>query len=442
MLCVLGFWRPDSLSKMADVFTILTSLEKATGRLEKERILKTHQDRPALKEAFRLALDPAVNFYIKTIPPHSKVAGSASLSWALGALVEDLASRKYTGHAAIKRLTEIFDLLDQGDKEVLKRVIGRNLKCGVSDATVEKIWPDLRLSYPCQLVSPLNSGRVEFPCLAQTKMDGMRFNAHVKDGVVEYRSRNGKEIDLLGALDDDFLALASERPLVYDGELLVYGHDGKPLDRKTGNGLLTKFQKGTGTEQVAKKIRAVLWDAIPMADFWKGKCSVPCVNRLTRLRASIAESRVKRLMNVDTHEIESFEEAQELYQQKLSEGEEGLILKDMDSPWEDKRVKHQVKLKAILSADLRVTGFQPGTGKYDGKIGSLIAESSDGKVRTSVGTGLSDEERSLNFKKEFEGKIIEVNYNALITDKKTKACSLFLPVFVEVRLDKDEPDTL
>jgi DNA ligase-1 len=147
-------------------------------------------------------------------------------------------------------------------------------------------------------------------------------------------------------------------------------------------------------------------------------------------------------MNVDTREIESFEEAQELYQQKLSEGEEGLILKDMDSPWEDKRVKHQVKLKAILSADLRVTGFQPGTGKYDGKIGSLIAESSDGKVRTSVGTGLSDEERSLNFKKEFEGKIIEVNYNALITDKKTKACSLFLPVFVEVRLDKDEPDTL
>jgi DNA ligase-1 len=98
-------------------------------------------------------------------------------------------------------------------------------------------------------------------------------------------------------------------------------------------------------------------------------------------------------------------------------------------------------MKAELEADLRVTGFLPGTGKYEGKIGSLLVESADGKVKSAVGTGLDDEERSCD-PSEFLGKIVAVKYNALITDKKTGLKSLFLPVFIEVRLDKTVADTL
>jgi ATP-dependent DNA ligase len=98
-------------------------------------------------------------------------------------------------------------------------------------------------------------------------------------------------------------------------------------------------------------------------------------------------------------------------------------------------------MKAELEADLRVTGFLPGSGKFAGKIGSLLVESADGKVKTAVGTGLNDEQRSLPFS-EFENKIAAIKYNALITDKKTGAVSLFLPVFIEVREDKSEADII
>jgi len=135
------------------------------------------------------------------------------------------------------------------------------------------------------------------------------------------------------------------------------------------------------------------------------------------------------------------EEAQEFYQFNLDRGEEGIILKDPMGRWEDKRVKHQIKMKAELEADLLVTGFVPGTGKYEGKIGSLICQSLDGSVKVAVGTGLSDEERSLS-PSEFKNKIVSIKYNALISDKKTKQKSLFLPVFIEVRADKSVPDTL
>jgi hypothetical protein len=125
----------------------------------------------------------------------------------------------------------------------------------------------------------------------------------------------------------------------------------------------------------------------------------------------------------------------------LAEGEEGLVLKDPRGPWEDKRVKHQVKMKAELEADLRVTGVVPGTGKYKGKIGSLMVESVDGGVKSAVGTGLDDEERSCD-PSIFIGQIVSVKYNALIEDKKTGQKSLFLPVFVEIRDDKKEADVL
>jgi hypothetical protein len=425
---------------MASVLSILKRLEATTSRLEKEDILGEHADDPVLKEAFRLALDPLINFYIKKVPEPSRSDGALfTLAAALESLKLWFVTRKVRGGEATEYLARMLGQLDKDDREVLCRVIGRNLKCGVSDATVEKIWPDVTLSYPCMLVSPMNEKtKIKFPCIAQTKMDGMRFNAIVENGTVQYRSRAGKELDLFGVLDSDIMSLTAEQSYVLDGELLMVGADGRPMDRKTGNGLLTKFQKGTGTAALAQQVRAVVWDIIPLFCFRKGSCSgVGYRDRLNMLTTE----KLTRASIVTTHVVKSMEEAQALYQQKLLEGEEGLVLKDPAGPWENKRAKHQVKMKAELEADLYCAGVTTGTGKYQGKIGSLECHSNGGTVVVNVGTGLNDEERSWD-PKEFVGKIVSVKYNALITDKKTGQKSLFLPVFVEIRDDKTQPDSL
>lgn len=420
---------------MSGVLDILNRLEATSSRLEKESVLKLHSTNTLLKKAFHLALDPTINFYIKKVPEPTRGTNlkiKLEQAWdGLGML----SGRSVRGDAAKKHLADIMGSLETEDAEVIRRIIGRNMKCGCSDAIVEKTWPDLKLSYPCMLVSPMNDKTVlKFPMIAQTKMDGMRFNAVVENDAVTYRTRNGKTLDLFDVLDDDFLKMASGEDLVFDGELLIVGQDGKPLDRKTGNGLLTKFQKDTGTLEIAKKIRAVVWDFIPLADFRKGVSKLPYTSRL-----GVLKSISSRVQVAHTTTVNSYEAAQVLYQEKLDEGEEGIILKDAKGFWEDKRVKHQIKMKAELEADLKVTGFIPGAGKFEGKIGSLVVESGDGKVQTSVGTGLNDAERSLD-PSNFIGKIVAVKYNALITDKKTKALSMFLPVFVEVREDKDTAD--
>jgi len=424
---------------MASILSILSRLDATTSRLEKEAILKAHATDPVFKEVCRLTLDPKVNFYIKKLPDAGVARDGAdtwTLSKALESIKEWLATRKIRGNAATTHVHRLLTCLESDDQEVLRRVLGRNLKCGVSDATVEKIWPDLKLTYPCMLVSPMDAKtKVAFPCTVQTKMDGMRFNAHVEDGRVSFRSRAGKELELAGLpIEADFKRFPDG---VYDGELLVAN-----CDRKTGNGILTKFQKGTGKASDGQNIHAQLWDLIQNDAFEKGTWSVEYSKRFALLSARTSGVEPKTIGLVPTWtQVATLEEAQSIYTAQLAKGEEGIILKDPKGPWEDKRVKHQVKMKAELEADLRVTGFLPGSGKFEGKIGSLLVESADGKVKTAVGTGLNDEQRSLLFS-EFENKIAAIKYNALITDKKTGAVSLFLPVFIEVREDKSEADII
>jgi len=421
---------------MASILSILNRLEATSSRLEKEAILNENKGNQTLKDAFRLALDPSINFYIKSIPelPKDRVWPMTDLESTFEMLEVGLAGRVIRGNWARERLALALGALETSDREVVRRVLGRNLRCGVSESTVQKIWPDLKLSWPCMLVS---TGEITFPCLAQTKCDGMRFNAVVENGKVTYRTRVGKELELFEALDKDVLALTGGQDYVLDGELLMTGPNGETLDRKTGNGLLTKFQKGTGTRGLAHQIRAVVWDIIPLTSFRAGICCKGYQQRHLMLRAENLE----RIRIAPVCMVTSMEAAQALYQQKLAEGEEGLVLKNPEGYWEDKRVKHQVKMKAELEADLKVTGIIPGTGKYEGKIGSLQVESKDGTVNTAVGTGLSDEDRAKD-PREYLGKIVAIKYNALITDKKTKAKSLFLPVFIEVREDKVEADTM
>ena len=418
--------------------TIINALAATSGRLEKEAILKQNCDDLTLKETFRLALDPKVNFYIKKLPAAGpKPTGDPwSLDKALKSIEGWLATRKLRGKSATTHLERLFACVSDDDQEVLRRVLGRNLKCGVSEATVEKIWPDLKLSYPCMLVSPLTEKtKVKFPCVVQTKMDGMRFNARVVDGAATFYSRAGKELAFEGLpIEAAFQKLPEG---VYDGELLVAN-----CDRKTGNGILTKFQKGTGTLTAGRDIHAKVWDVIPLSDFDKGSCSVGYIERFRILGGALKAARPDTITIVRTWlDVSDMEEAQTIYKEQLAHGEEGVILKDPKGPWEDKRVKHQVKMKAELEADLRVTGFLPGTGKFEGKIGSLLVESADGKVKTAVGTGMNDEERSYD-PKDFKGKIVSVKYNAVIDDKKTGQRSLFLPVFVEIRDDKGVADTI
>ena len=444
------------------VHEILTRLESDNSRLFKETVLTINEDHKQLKRVLKAALDPYTQYYQRKIPEFERSceATTKTLDWALDQLVP-LTKREYTGNAAIEHLQKILVSLTDENAEVIKRVITKDLKCGVSIKTVNKIFgKDFIETYPCMLASAFNQKSFEaikYPALLQTKMDGMRANIIIdKEGNVDVRSRNGKQISLEGHFDEFVLQVFYKSATlnnldnffgaVLDGELLVLDEkEEKVLDRKTGNGILNKAVKGTITPEETRRVRLMCWDMIPLDHFKKGFSAIPYFDRLDvlqeRMDAVYNVQEKQLIMVLKTAMVASYEDAESIFNEALADGEEGVIVKNGDSPWENKRSKYQVKMKAELEADLLVEEVNFGTGKYEHLVGSLSCTSADGKVTVNVGSGLSDEQRKMPFK-DFIGKIVSVKYNEKIKDKATGNWSLFLPIFQELRLDKTEADNV
>jgi hypothetical protein len=423
----------------------LNSLAENASRNFKIDQLNTQSDNETLREVIRLALDPFTQFYQRKIPEYTTDSKlSRSLDQAMLALY-DLKERVVTGNAAIEYLRMLLSTVSADDAKVLERIISKDLKCGVDVSTANKVWSHLIPEYPCMLCSPFEQklvDKIKFPAYAQMKMDGMRFNAIVRDGKVEFRSRNGKQILLLGNLEAEFAALAGNIDCVFDGELLVMLEgDHQFADRQTGNGILNKANKGTISAKEAALVHATVWDLIPYVQFIDGYCQTPYSKRYSTLQAIIAKQKAdgKKIWNVTSTIVETLEEAQEIFQGYLAEGFEGIILKDGAGVWEDKRSKTQIKFKGELECDLKIVAVEEGKGKAVGMLGAIICESADAIVKVNVGSGFNDAQRKQYWKENIVDKIVAVKYNSRIKNKAGEE-SLFLPVFIELRDDKDVAD--
>lgn len=432
---------------------IFETLAANSSRNFKIDYLSQYKDNETLKRVIVLALNPHIQFFIRKIPTYTPnvTDHAASLKSMLPAL-NDLSSREVTGNAAIDRLTSILEAVGVDDAKVIERIIEKDLKCGVSDSTANKVWPSLIPEYPCMLASAFEQklvDKVKWPAIVQVKMDGMRFNAIVENGKCEFRSRNGKLIDIPNDLIAvPFLRMASfwGCDMVFDGELLCVDNFGKVLDRKTGNGILNKAVKGTMSEKEAETVRATLWDAIPLDNFVEGKFDEAYHVRLAKLFNAIDDFKNNTplghlLEKVWSKQVDTQFDAQKLFEKFLGEGQEGIILKTREGIWEDKRAKHQIKFKGEYECDLICTAWEEGTGKNVGRLGALQLESACGQLKVGVGSGFNDADRE-TIKPDVVGKIITVKYNAVVDDKNKDTKSLFLPIFLEIREDKDTADSL
>lgn len=157
-------------------------------------------------------------------------------------------------------------------------------------------------------------------------------------------------------------------------------------------------------------------DAEVFAGNWEG--SITAVR--TQQGTPVPEEWVYSLEPLDSRLIikelidPSAEEIHELLNKVVSEGNEGLVLRQGDK-W--------IKVKQEETFDVKVTGKQVGTGKYTGMLGALLTE------KGKVGTGFTDEQRKVN---DIDvGDTIEVRSMSLTPSGKFRH-----PRFIRHRTDK------
>ena len=434
------------------IYDILNELRATYFRLEKEAILEANKDNKILEKVLAVAYNQVVNYGVLEFPEIENPGPRTfkQLSDNVFHLLERLAFRELTGGAAQQAILEEASLLDAEGIQLLRYILKKDLRIGCGLKTIQKIFPDpIFDEFKVMLCQDFDKfqHKLKWPAIAQVKYDAARVIVIVNGESVQYKTRNGKDYQIDNPeLNELFVRMRHEYEwdCVFDGELYQIDYRTcKPKSRQESNGIATKLVRGTAGLDEHKAIGITVWDVLPLEYFIKDDGVVPYRERYEHVVSLVKSLKQRNVCSVVqaalSFEVNNIEECIELSDRMIAEGEEGIIVKNPENVYRKKRVTDILKIKEVQEADLRIVGIEPGTGKYEGKVGALICQDASGTLNVSVGTGLTDADRETLNESDI-GKVLAVKYNTKIPNSKKDGWTLFLPRFIEIRIDKDEVD--
>lgn len=430
------------------ILNILNQISNVSSTKTKLQILENNKDNELLKQVCYLTYDKAnINFYIKKIPEYTKIRNN-ELSFDSMLQLKYLSDRLVTGKDAIERLSLLLSELDEDSAEVIKRIIKRDLRCGLGTTQINKVWKDLIPKYPYQRISLFkdikpNTINWKNGVYSQLKEDSEFSNCeHSLDGEVNLYSRQGtpfpkdKFANIIKFVKDNL-----PKGNHYQGEMLVV-RDNEVLLREVGNGILTSVTKGGNFADNEYPIY-VIWDYIPL-DKLHTKCKwlVPYSERYEYLKEVLRYDDIVSL--VETRICYNINEVIEHLEGVLAKGLEGLVIKLPEAIWMDGDNPQMFKIKVEVIVSLRIKKMNPGQGKNVKTFGSINVVSEDELLEVNV-SGFKDARR-LEIYKDWDNAvecIMDVKGNKLQPPSKNNPkWSIFLPRYIEIRSDKDTADTL
>lgn len=445
--------------KIKQIFDEIAA-ESSTNK--KVEILAKYKDNDLLKKVLYLANSKRVKFYIKQIPAYEKAMLTQDLTDALDAL-SLLSERTLTGGAAITHLSAVLSLCEPDDAYIIERIIEKDCKMNLGTSLINKVFPELiektpymgAKAYDIKLVKKIfDKGKKAY---SQIKMDGRYCNAIIRGGEVELVSRQGEPTILIP--QPKFIAeLAKLDDCVLNGELTI-----PKISRHESNGIITSLisigkkildgddvtkeiesfeEEHMGYYQALNSIVFTVWDTLHIDEYFEQKSDTPYYLRFNRLSDMLFEQKPTMVRLVETKFVENVDAALSHFKEMLNRGEEGTVLKAYEGLWKDGKPIWQVKLKKEINLDLKIVGFNYGTGKNKNVISSIDVESSEGLLKTSP-TGIN--EAMMKFITENQDKllstILEVKCSGLSQDNEGNY-SVLHPVFKLLRDDKSVANSL
>jgi DNA ligase-1 len=428
----------------------IRDLESSDSRLHKEKVIEKALMAAKLGSAnaqsflFNCyeAYNPFHVFGVRQVAETEGLTNRANPWPRFWGLLEALRTRSVTGNAAREAIEEISQEFDSDEwNMVCRRVIIKDLRCGISEKTINKVVGKTEWRIPvftCQLATDSNDHQSKMKGVKriECKLDGVRVLALCSKNTVSLFSRNGKQFENFPDIEEQIarvkgrISLETKGPFVLDGEIV--GESFQALMKQA-------HRKGNAR---TKDMTYYIFDVIPLADFERGFWNAQQHKRTLMLSInqehieSEPNLRVMPGMDVDLGTAEGQDIMRRFATDAVADGFEGIMIKDVGAPYECKRTTFWLKWKPVITVDLNIVGFEEGTGRNAGRLGAIICEGNDAdrNIRVNVGSGLTDADRVEYWtaRDTLLGQVVEVAADA-VTQNQDGTYSLRFPRFVRFR---------
>jgi DNA ligase-1 len=205
---------------------------------------------------------------------------------------------------------------------------------------------------------PAGVEKVATAFAVDTKLDGIRIQVHKHGNEVSVFTRSLEEISARMPEVVEATRSLPATDLILDGEALTLDAAGRPRP-------FQETASTTATRSGATGIRPFFFDLL----LHEGDSLIesPTSERLARLDSVVPEElRVSRLVT------DSPDEAQQFFDRAVADGQEGVILKRLDAPYDaGRRGSAWVKVKPRHTLDLVVLGVEWGSGRRRGWLSNI-----------------------------------------------------------------------
>lgn len=217
-----------------------------------------------------------------------------------------------------------------------------------------------------------NKSKVIFPCYVQPKLDGIRCIASYKGDKIQLWFRSGKEVTTMDHLKKELLSVMDKGDIV-DGELYIHNDDFNRIGGCIRRDVNVKPED-------AKKIEYHIYD-YPI--FWRDEVlqkTAPFNLRKLRMRAASFQG-CSHLKVVDTFEIKSEEEMFKYFQEFVSNGYEGIMIRNANGLYQSNvRSYDLLKYKEFEEDEFEICGYSEGRGIYQNAVGDFTCKMKNGKT--------------------------------------------------------------
>ena len=420
---------------MKEVIKIIEQLQNTSGTNDKIQILKDNKDNETFKKALEYTYNNNKQYgfsenKLRELLNDFDMNCLNEITWNNGFDMLDILSKNNINDSLRTNVITFLSIKDKDEQELWIRMLTKDLRCNISTKLINKAIPKLIPEFKIQQAYPIDKYRDKLKgwFVLESKLNGI--NGSVLNN--QMISRQGKVMKGFDHIINQLNQLELDN-YYFNGELVR-----KNVNPTVSNGenfrLTTSIVNSDDIDK--SNIDFILFDAIPIDEFYEGESKLKYKDRLKLLKDIKQKAIELGLNNLDIPKIYYEGDEQSVIDKYLDiadkNDEEGLMY-IKDCKWKNKRHSGILKVKKFKSADCKIIGYEEGTGKLEGNLGSFIIQYKDNKV--NVGSGYTDVQREelWNNRDKYVGRILEVKFKEETKDKKTGLISLQFPTFVCIR---------